>query len=176
MAIRAYPEKGVAGAIAITERQVIGRGQLFSDLNPVAVDTPVQPTFDTITNVTPFVTLAPAGTITLNEAGNYHYRLSPQYGRAGSGGTAWIWLRVMVNGVQAGQSVLAKVINQNSDSPYQAELTADLPAGVVVSFQVWRGSEGVNDGGLITNTPLLPGANANPALDIIVSRYVTDLS
>ena len=155
-----------------SDREVVVRGTDFTDQNPVGTDNPLQVTFGagSGTGSDP-ANIDGSGNIFINETDNYHFRLSSQYGRSGSGGTAWLWQRVLVNGVQAGVSVLAKLNNSGSDFPYQAELTAFLPAGAVVTVELWRGSEGADDGGYLSFAPVLPGSNAGFSADIIVSRY-----
>ena len=158
-----------------SNRIIVVRGTDTTDQEPSATDTPLQVTWGPAvgTGSDP-VNIDANGNIFINEADNYHFRISLQYGRTGSGGTAWIYLRFLVNGVQAGVTVLSKLNNANSDFPYQAELTADLPAGVTITGEIWRGSEGTNDGGLFANTPVLAGAAVNPSADIIISRYVVE--
>lgn len=158
-------------------REVIARGTDYTDQVPTALDTPLQVKFGTgplhQTGSDP-VNITTDGAIHINETDNYHFRLSSQYGRTGSGGTTNLWQRVLVNGVQAGVSVLAKLNNANSDFPYQAELTALLPAGVVVTVELWRGSEnsGANSGGFYSVAPALAGSGSGFSADVIVSRYV----
>ena len=162
----------------VSERVVIARGTDYTNQEPSATDTPLQVTFGTgltpgENHATPSdpVNINTDGSININQADNYHLRLSSQQGRSGTGGTAWLWQRVLVNGVQAGVSVLVKLKDQNTSFPYQAELTADLPAGAIVTVELWRGSEGANDGGYLVFDPLLASANPGFSSDIIVSRY-----
>ena len=163
----------VASSVLKADREVVVRGTDTSSQNPIGTDTPLQVTFGPAVGTgTDAVQILADGTIRINEADNYHFRLSSQYGRSGSGGTAWIWQRVLVNGVQAGVSVLAKLNNSSSDFPYQAELTATLPAGVDVTVELWRDSVGADDGGFIFESPTLVGANDGYSADVIVSRYV----
>lgn len=155
----------------VTRRPVL-RGSSFNTQTPIGTDNPLQLEFGPPQNgPTDPVQSDALGNFTVNETGHYHLRLSAQYGRTGSGGTAWLYLRVLVNGVQAGVSVLAKVEAADSDFPYQAELTADLPAGAVFTVELWRGSEGTNAGGVFSITPAFAGANPNPSVDIIISQY-----
>ena len=162
----------IATEVLKADREIVVRGTDNTIQEPSVQDTPLQVTWGPAvgTGSDP-VNIDANGNIFINEADNYHFRISLQYGRTGGGGTAWIYLRFLVNGVQAGVTVLSKLNNANSDFPYQAELTADLPAGVTITGEIWRGSEGTNDGGLFANTPALAGAGSNPSADIIVSRY-----
>jgi len=161
------------GDISGCTREIVCRGTDVTSQNPVGTDNPMQVKFGPAVNTgTDPVNIDDSGNIFINQTDNYHFRLSSQYGRSGSGGTAWLWQRVLVNGAQAGVSVLAKLNNSGSDFPYQAELTAILPAGVVVTVELWRDSTGADDGGFIYEEPTLAGANAGYSADIIVSRYV----
>ena len=154
------------------DREIVCRGSDFTNQNPVGTDNPLQVLWGPAVN-TPSddVNIDASGNIFINRADNYHFRISLQYGRTGSGGTAFLWFRFLVNGTQAGVSVYTKLATSNVSYPYQAELTATLPAGVVVTGQMWRGSEGTNDGGLLTQDPILADGNASTSADIIVSKY-----
>ena len=175
----------------VTREQLL-RGSSLVTQNPTATDTPISLTFgagqlgptdpvslDADPNDIP--ANGEANRININETDQYWFRLSPQYGRAGSSGTSWIWFRVMLSidgGTtysQNGQSVLAKLDGNADDFPYQAELFADLQAGWKIKVEMMRGSEGTNDGGLIYAEPAEGTWNPAYSIDLIVSRLVTNV-
>lgn len=111
------------------------------------------------------VQLSSSGVLTFNEAGLYRLKISIIYGRTGGGAAAKLRFRVLVNGVQAGQSVGAEIDNARVEIPFVDEAWLNIPvAGVTISYEIMRDSSGNDSGGVFQ--PEITAATApnwNPA-------------
>lgn len=118
------------------------------------------------------VQLAANGAVTINQAGQYFVSLLVQYGRTGSGQASWLFFRVLINGTQFGESIFAKLDNENSDIPVQFTGVLDLEKGDVVTIEFIRDSQGFNSGSLMAEIPTLGSWNPSPSATIRFSREV----
>lgn len=116
------------------------------------------------------VMLSAAGAITINESGLYRFKVSVQYGRAGATGASIIFLRALVNGVQAGRSIATKVDNADSLINFSDEAWLFLPATTVITYEIIRDSAGDNSGGLYQTTSS-HGWNSSPTASLRVERW-----
>jgi len=141
---------------------------------PVALDTVRQITYGPAQNgPTDIVMLDALGNITINRTGFYHMTLSAQYGRQGSsGGTSRMYLRLLINDIQAGNSAYAEILNPNVNFPIQFEGVAFLDAGTVIKTEIYRDSAGVNQGGLYPALSPGLGWNAAPSSVVRIHRIV----
>jgi len=139
----------------------------FVSQNPVGLNTPLQVTYGAAQPPL----LDAAGAFTTPEDGQYEFKFAFQYSRGGSGGVAWIYFRILKNGVQLGTSSLAKLDGVNDDFPAEFNNTLDLLVGDVITVEIVRDSSGTNAGGLATNTPSL-GWSASPSASLSVRRSV----
>ena len=98
-------------------------------------------------------TLGADGSLTINEGGLYRIKVALQFGRSGSSGTSELLFRVLTNGVQAGRSVAAKISNANDEQYVENDNWVNIPAGLVITFEVMRDDAGNNSGGLIAYEP-----------------------
>ena len=80
-----------------------------------------------------------------------------------------LFFRLLVNGVQAGDSVNAKLDNTNSDVPIQITTIADMEIGDVITAELVRDSGGGNSGQLVTLTPILGGWASSPSAIIRIN-------
>lgn len=147
---------------------------LASSQEPVSTDTPIQMEFGAaINDVTDPAMLAADGTLTINQAGTYRIKISVAYGRTGGAGTSELYFRALVNGVQAGQSVHAKVGAADVYTPYTDEAWLTLPAGTVIKYEIMRDSSGNDSGGLFSGSPTPGDWNDNPSAAIRVERWAS---
>lgn len=139
---------------------------------PVAVDTPIQIEFGPAQNtVSDPVMIDAAGKLTINQAGTYRIKVTLAYGRTGGAGVSELYFRALIDGVQTGQSVHAKVGSSDVFIPYSDEAWLTLPAGIEITYEMLRDSTGNNSGGIFSGNPVLAGWNNNPCAAIRVERW-----
>ena len=80
-------------------------------------------------------------------------------GRTGASGTSILLFRVLVNGVQAGRSIVTKLGNADEEQYFENDTWIFLPAGAVLTFEVMRDAAGSNFGGLFGFDPTVDGGN-----------------
>jgi hypothetical protein len=98
-----------------------------------------------------------------------------QFGRSGSSGTSELLFRVLTNGVQAGRSVAAKISNANDEQYFENDNWVNIPAGLVITFEVMRDDAGNNSGGLIAYEPTDEGVgtwNNAPSAALRLERWI----
>ena len=121
------------------------------------------------------VMLDATGQLTVNESGLYCIKISLQYGRLGSGGTSILLFRAIVNGNQAGRSIVVNLPNANSDLYFENDNWVNIEAGTVISYEVMRDEAGSDSGGLIGFDPTVSGGNEwnkAPSASLRVERLV----
>mgnify|MGYP003672594646 CR=1 FL=1 len=145
---------------------------LATSQEPTGLDAPLQIEFGVgVNSVTDPVMLSTAGALTINTTGTYRIKLSLAYGRTGGAGVSEMYFRALVNGVQAGQSVHARIGSADVYIPYSDEAWLTLPAGVVITYELLRDSVGNDSGGIYSGNPTLAGWNGNPCAAIRVERW-----
>lgn len=143
----------------------------FVDQNPVAVDTPLQITFGPAQAPGLGVDVDAAGNFTCTETGIYQTTLRLQVGRVGNPGVARVFIRVLLNGAQAGNSVFTQLDDSNLTLTGVFEGYFPLTQGDIVTVEVMRDSAGINEGGLFTETPVLAW-NPAPSARVTVDKFV----
>lgn len=144
----------------------------MSDQNPTGTDAPLQLEFGAAQGSgSDPVQIATDGTITINNDRQYKFRLTLQYGRVAAGGVSLLFVRVLVNGTQSGNSLETKLDNTNVNNPTQISFSLDLVDTDEVTFEIVRDSTENDSGGLFTGSPTLPWNDA-PSASIIVSRGI----
>lgn len=139
---------------------------------PVALDTPLQIEFGPAVNTpTDPAMLDAAGKLTINETGTYRIKISVAIGRTGGAGVSELFIRALVNGVGAGQTIHTKISSSDFYLPYSDEAWLTLPAGTEITYEVVRDSAGNNSGGLFQSTPTLAGWAKNPSAALRVERW-----
>lgn len=123
--------------------------------------------------VTDPVMISAAGALTINESGLYRIKINLEYGRTGTSGTSFLIFRALVNGTQAGKSVVAKVSNVNEIQNFADEAWLQLPAGTVITYEMMRDSSGHNSGGIFAGipTPDVDTWNDAPCCSVRVERW-----
>jgi hypothetical protein len=97
----------------LVKRDLLFYSQEDTNQAPSSTDSPIRVKFGPLNTTDQRVTLATDGLITVNVGGVYDYRVTLQLARTGTGGVAWLYVRVLVNGVQAFGSALSKLATQN---------------------------------------------------------------
>ncbi len=119
--------------------------------DPTTTDTPLQVTFGPSQRH-----LSADGTITIREKNQYFFRFELQLGRDVAGGVAFIYFRVLVDGVQEGESTFWKLDGPNDDVEVTIITDAlELDGDQEVTLEMIRDSTGMDDGSLMVNTPVL---------------------
>lgn len=141
---------------------------------PSGTDTPLQIEFgpSQLTASDP-VSITSAGVLTINEAGTYRIKVSTAVGRTGGAGTSDIYIRAVVNGAGAGQSIRFKLTSSDVYIPFSDEAWLTLPAGTEIKYEILRDSSGNNSGGLFAGNPTLAGWADNPSAAIRVERWTS---
>lgn len=154
--------------------RVLEGSSIAATQSPSAVDTPIQIEFGSATGtVSDPVMMDSLGTITINEAGLYLVKTSLQVGRTSATGVSVIYLKVDINGTQAGRSLVVKLDNADSSAIVEDDSLVVLPAGAEIKYYLMRDSAGSNYGGLFKFTPTTLGAtwNVAPSAYIRIERY-----
>lgn len=165
------------GGISI-ERLYDGES-LLAVQQPSSLNTPLELQFGTVqgTGSDPIQTLANVGSeasiLQINESGLYRIKTAIQYGRLTGAQVAILNFRALVNGVQAGRSINQRLETSNQTSLFTDEAWLYLPAGIQITYQVIRDSNGNNSGGLIAGeTSGSTGWNHAPTMSLRVERFV----
>ena len=156
----------------VVERLVDGFSTATSQ-EPTGLDAALQIEFGAGETSTP-VTLDAAGKVTINVTGTYRVKLGFAVGRAGSAGVASLYVRSLIDGVQAGQSVHWTIGSAESYVPFTDEAWLTLTAGTEITYEIIKdsGNSGVDAGGLFQSDPVTAGWASNPSASIRVERFV----
>lgn len=120
------------------------------------------------------VQLLADGTLRINQAGLYRLKISLSYGRTGGAGQAELRFRVVINGVQAGQSIGIELDNANTTLAFADEAWLFLPAGLDITYELLRDSSGNDSGSLIQpviTAGTAPSWNATTCAALRVERW-----
>ena len=177
------------------ERLYDGSSAILSQ-QPSGLDSPLEIQFGAAegTPSDPIQTLVRGGNseasiLRINQAGTYRLKTSIQFGRTGGAGTSQLNFRALINGVQAGRSqlnfraLLNGVQAGRSISGYLAnanvlnllvdEAWLTLPAGLDITYELIRDSNGNDSGGLFAGeTSGSTGWNPSPAASVRVERWI----
>ena len=156
----------------VIERLVDGFSTATSQ-EPTGLDAALQIEFGAGETSTP-VTLDANGKVTINVTGTYRVKLGFAVGRAGSSGVASLYVRSLIDGVQAGQSVHWTIGSAESYIPFTDEAWLTLTAGTEITYEIIKdsGNSGVDAGGLFQSDPVTTGWASNPSASIRVERFV----
>lgn len=142
----------------------------LSDQPPLGLDTPLQVEFGASQGSTSDpIELKSNGAILIHKANQYTFRFFIQYGRTGSGGASMLFFKLLIDDVQAGNSIFTKLDGTGDDLPLFVDRTFNLTAGQVVTVEIIRDSQGNDSGGLFATTPTLSDWNTAPSAKVIVS-------
>lgn len=144
----------------------------YVDQEPVGTDAPLQLTLGPA-QTTPHFDLDAAGAITVLQAGPYSFRIRMQFGRTSNPSVAIMFARLLINGVQAGDSAYSSSSNSSDSEPATFSGDIELDVGDIVSLEIVRDSQGENSGGLYAQTPTLGDWADAPSVIVNVTQVVT---
>lgn len=140
---------------------------------PAVLGTALQITFGA-TQSTPQFDLDVSGSLTCKITGQYRFIFTAQAGRVGGTGTVNLFLRLMKNGVNVGNSVLARLDNAQTVTPLRFNLTVNLLADDVLTAEVLQDTSGIaGSGGLYAVTPAAVGWAISPSAGVTISQLST---
>lgn len=140
---------------------------------PGVLGTPIQVSFGSATS-TAQIDLNAAGDITCKVSGQYRFVFSAQCGRVGGVGTVNLFLRLLKNSLQIGNTSLARMDNAATIVPLRFIVTIDLLAGDVIGAQIVQDSSGIaGSGGLYSVTPVAAGWATSPSAAVAISQIKT---
>lgn len=158
--------------VGIKEVEIL-RAPSTADQVPSALDTPLKVKFGSaVNNTNDKVMVSATGDVTFNEAGIYPTRFKLQAGRSGSSGTVNLWLRILINGSQVGESALTKIDTPNFVFPMESRVVIDADKDDVLTVEIMRDSAGANEGRLLAATPTTLTWTVAPSALIVISDYV----
>ena len=115
------------------------------------------------------------GLVTFNDAGLYSINVIFQFGRTGSNGTSELLFRFLLDGVQLGRSIGAKLGNPDTLDYIEIDAWINFAEGQTLSTQIMRDDSGSDSGGLFQTVPTDEGAgtwNNIPSAVINIERWV----
>lgn len=110
-----------------------------------------------------------AGTLTINETGDYFLQCIFPLSRTSSAGEAVLFLRPLINGTQVGIPIAARIDDDDMTLPFQLVYEGALPAGTTIAVGLARDSSRVNNGGVRTETSWL-GWGTTPSANMWVVK------
>jgi hypothetical protein len=162
------PSTGGGEVNIVTE--ILVASSSTTDQGPTALDTPYQLNYGA-GDTSPQVTVDASGNVEFLVAGNYHTRLEITLGRTATSGTALIFLRALLNGVEYPPITAGIIMDDNNITiPIFFSVTDQHSIGDILTLEIYRDSGGTNDGGTYTLTPSLPGWFPAPSASVVVSR------
>lgn len=139
---------------------------------PGALGTPLQLAFGS-QQVTPQFDLSSAGAMTCKVPGRYDFDFVAQAGRATGVGIVNLFLRILKNGVQIGNTSLARLDVASTIIPVTLHASLDLLASDVITVAIVQDTSGVaSSGGLYSVTPAI-GWFASPSSAVTISQLKT---
>lgn len=138
---------------------------------PTAVDTPLQLTFGAAQgSASDPVMLSATGLVTFNQAGSYAARIKLQNGRTGASGTSILLSRLLLNGVQLGNTAAVKMTQTDATTPTDSRVVLNVTAGQTFAVQIMRDSAGSNFGGVYPHTAAVTAWGTAPSALLVISR------
>lgn len=141
----------------------------FVNQSPIATDTALQIEFGAAQS-NDEVSLAVDGTVTFNKRGFFNVTIGIQYGRDNTNNVANLHFRILLNGVQVGNTATAILQTDESDVPFSVSGGFTVEAGDELTMEIIRDSTGTNDGGLFTKGVTAAGWNDSPSASIRIYR------
>lgn len=154
---------------------VVSQGDIFISSStttqiPGVLGTPIQVSFGSLLSTTQF-DLSAAGTITCKVTGQYRFVFSAQAGRVGGAGVVNLFVRLLKNGTQIGNTSLARLDNAATIVPLRFILNIDLVATDALVAQIVQDSSGIaGSGGLYSVTPATAGWATSPSAAVAISQ------
>lgn len=139
---------------------------------PGALGTPIQVSFGALQS-TPSFDLSAAGTMTCKISGRYQFTFTAQAGRVGGAGTVNLFIRLLKNGTQVGNTALARLDNAATVVPLRFPFAMDLVATDTVTAFIVQDTSGIaGSGGLYSVTPATAGWGPSPSAAVVVSQLM----
>lgn len=138
---------------------------------PAIVDTVLQLNYGDA-QASDFIDVDALGNITALVSGQFTFSIRAAFGRAASAGEAIIFARVLIDDVQIGNTVSVRIDDSSTVIPLSFNFFFDLLEGQVVTTELYRDSEGVNEGGVFTEPAALAGWTDSPSMQLIIDRFV----
>lgn len=151
--------------------RVLASSSAVAAQSPSAVNTPINIEFGSAI-ATADASLSSLGLLTFNTAGQYQVTVYYRFGRTTAAGLAILFSRAVINGAQTLNSNSIRLDNADTIIPFSTTLNITATAGMTMSHQLYRDSAGINNGGLISQTPSLAGWNISPTATIVVDKFV----
>lgn len=140
---------------------------------PVALDTPLKVSFGALQS-TPQFDLSAAGDMTCKISGKYQFTFAAQAGRVGGAGVVNLFLRLLKNGIQIGNTSLARMDNAATIVPLRFPTSFSLVAGDVINAFVVQDSSGIaGSGGLYSVATATVGWSVSPSAAVTISQLAT---
>ncbi len=140
----------------------------FIDQNPTGLGVDTQITFGSIDSTASW-SITAEGAATCLFADSYTVKLKLTVGREGTPGESQIYSRLLINGVQVGDSSHVIIDNQRIEMPIVFESTIDFDIGDVLTFEIIRDTDGNDSGGLRAGIPDVSWANS-PSASLLLTR------
>jgi len=158
-------------AIEASHSVLLDAASTASSQQPTGLDTPLQVEFGPLQTTTD-IDISAAGAITFKTAGKYIISPFFQYGRTGATGTSVLLNRYLVNGVQSGNTLSAKIDNASILVPWSSSIQFTASANDVLTIEIMRDSAGNDSGGLFAITPTVGTWNIAPSAAIQIYKAV----
>ena len=163
-------EPAVSGWVSIQVQEVL-RAQSFVDQDPTGLGVALQLTLGAAQTTTEFDVDA-LGNVTCLVADEYQIGIKISTGRTGAGGISQIYARLLLNGVQAGNSTHTIVDNDRIEIPATYDVTTNLAVNDVLTFEIIRDTDGTDEGGIRAGIPDVVGWNSSPSIAVVMTRTV----
>lgn len=140
---------------------------------PGVLGTPLKVSFGALQS-TAQMDLSAAGDMTCKVPGRYQFTFAAQAGRVGGAGVVNLFLRLLKNGVQVGNTSLARLDNAATIVPLRFPVSFDLVAADVITAFIVQDSSGIaGSGGLYSVLPATAGWNQSPSAAVTISQLLT---
>ena len=141
----------------------------FTDQNPTGLDAPVLVKFGgTIGTPSDPVSMV-NDIIQFNESGVYSLRYILSVSRTTVPGTAYVFFRALINGIQTVNPIAAIISDNDTTIPLEFTTTASFTAGTSIVLEMYRDSIGVDNGGLASQTSSI-GWGPSPSASIRITK------
>lgn len=143
----------------------------FTTQNPTGTDAPRRILFGSAQfGSSDPVELDAAGNITINQSDQYNVRIILHFGREGAGAFSLLIFRLLINGVQLGNSVYAQISTSQTAFPIEFSGPINFVATDVLTVELIRDGSAFDDGGLSPLTPNLGSVNPAASAQIMMRR------
>lgn len=154
----------------ITPLEILAASSLATQ-DPGALDTPLQVEFGPAQGgPSDPVQMDANGLLTINETGVYGMRTIFSVSRTTSPGTAYIFVRFLIDNVQLGNPIAAVLSEDDITIPLELTFTGFLLAGTQVRAEFYRDSQGNDDGSLEPRTSTI-GWGQSPSASARIQKF-----